>query len=133
MYLAQSDVSFTERSRRESFAVTKQWTSVFAQSMPGPVGKVGSQAVSEWLAAEDENLILLFLSEQITAFPISKNSRPCLAFDYVGPKVDVSDFHDLEFAVFPATYRWTLVHTHEDYALGGPYFIRAAELDAAAG
>jgi hypothetical protein len=30
--------------------------------------------------------------------------------------------------VFPVTYDWTLVHTHEDGAMGGPYFIRANQL-----
>ena len=83
----------------------------------------------DWLAADDEDLILLFLSSRITAFPISTNNRPCVAFRYAGQKLDLSDYHELEFAVFPETYRWTLVHTHEDYAFGGPYFICAAELE----
>ena len=74
---------------------------------------------------EDKNLVLLFLSSRITAFPISENSRPCSAFTYSGPAIDLSSYNELEFAVFPETYAWTLIHTHEDFALGGPYFIHA--------
>jgi hypothetical protein len=28
--------------------------------------------------------------------------------------------------VCPADYSWSMIYTHEDYAHGGPYFIRAA-------
>ena len=90
--------------------------------------KHGSKAVGEWLGSDDEDLILLLLSSRITAFPISTNSRPCSAFKYSGQKIDLSEYHQLEFAVFPESYSWTLVHTHEDGAFGGPYFIRAEDL-----
>ena len=88
----------------------------------------GSKAVRQWLDTKDENLILLFLSSRIAAFPISHNNRPNTAFTYTGPAIDLSAFHQLEFAVFPNSYDWTLIHTHEDGAFGGPYFIRAADL-----
>ena len=129
-YLSERDVALTELPRRESFAITKHWTSVFAQTSSGVSLKLGSKAVSEWLGTDDEDLILLFLSSRITAFPISTNSRPCLAFKYSGHKIDLSEYHQLEFAVFPESYDWTLVHTHEDFAFGGPYFVRAEDLHA---
>lgn len=40
----------------------------------------------------------------------------------------LSEYHQLEFALFPDSYSWTLVHTHEDDAFGGPYFIRTEDL-----
>ena len=60
-YLSERDVALTELSRRESFAITKHWTSVFAQSSSGVPLKLGSKAVSEWLGNDDEDLILLLL------------------------------------------------------------------------
>ncbi len=125
-YLADCGVSMTERTRQESFAITKHWTSTFATSSHERVEMYGSRAVAEWLATSEDDLVLLFLSSRITAFPISQNTRPCSAYAYRGPVVDLSPYHDLEFAVFPERLNWTLIHTHEDGASGGPYFIRVA-------
>ena len=123
-YLTEHDVSLSERTQRESFAITKHWTSVFGKTLNESSETVGSNAVRQWLLTKDNNLVLLFLSSRITAFPISENSRPCHAFTYSGSAIDLSHYHELEFAVFPESYAWTLIHTHEDFALGGPYFIR---------
>ena len=84
----------------------------------------GSKAIAKWLSVGNDNLVLLYLSARITAFPISENSRPCTAHRYSGPIIDLSRYNELEFAVFPDSFDWTLIHTHEDGAFGGPYFIR---------
>ena len=31
----------------------------------------------------------------------------------------------VEFFVCPIDFAWCMIHTHEDHAFGGPYFIRA--------
>ena len=123
-YLADHGVTLTELPRKESFAITKRWTSVFAAQSDNRHETQGLKAIDKWLKTTDDQLILLFLSVRITAFPISVNSRPCTAQRYAGRIVDLSAFNELEFAVFPETYEWTLIHTHEDGAFGGPYFIR---------
>lgn len=123
-YLANHGVTLTELPRKESFAITKRWTSVFAVESPNLHETYGAKAIEEWLSTTDDQLIVLFLSARITAFPISQNSRPCTAHRYAGRVVDLSAYNELEFAVFPETYDWTLIHTHEDGAFGGPYFIR---------
>ncbi len=122
LYLGGCGVSLEELSRKESFAVTKRWTSVFARGGEGVVEVCGARAVGEWLGCAGGGLIMLFLSSGIAAFPVSRNSRACSAFRYCGPVVDLSDYHELEFAVFPGSYEWTLVHTHEDFAMGGLIF-----------
>ena len=123
--LTEHGVTLTELSRQESFAITKRWTSVFASQSDSLHETQGWKAINKWMSATDADLILLFLSARITAFPISENSRPCTAHRYRGPIIDLSAFNELEFAVFPESFQWTLIHTHEDGALGGPYFIRA--------
>ena len=129
-YLIARGVALSELPQRESFAVQKQWTSVFGRFAPGTPHKHGEKAVLEYLAEKNaHDMILLFLSSRITAFPISENQRPSLAFRYTGPPVDLSAFHDLEFAICDASYLWTIVHTHEDgSSFGGPYFLRASDL-----
>ena len=123
-YLADHGVTLAELPRKESFAIMKRWTSVFAKQSGDLRETHGLKAINKWLATMEDQLILLFLSERITAFPISQNHRPCTAHRYAGPVIDLSAYNELEFAVFPETYEWTLVHTHEDGAFGGPYFIR---------
>jgi hypothetical protein len=123
-YLADHGVTLTELPRKESFAIMKRWTSVFARQSDSLRETHGLKAVDKWLATTDDELIVLFLSRRITAFPISENQRPCTAHRYAGPVVDLSAYYELEFAVFPETYEWTLIHTHEDGAFGGPYFVR---------
>jgi len=102
----------------------KRWTSVFATQSASLRETHGPKAVDQWLTTINDQLIVLFLSRRITAFPISENQRPCTAHRYAGPVVDLSAYNELEFAVFPETYEWTLIHTHEDGAFGGPFFIR---------
>ncbi|TWU07792.1 hypothetical protein [Stieleria varia] len=123
-YLMDNGVTLLELSRKESFAIAKRWTSVFAVRSSRLRETVGLKAIDKWMCTTDDQLILLFLSARVTAFPISDNSRPCTANRYIGPIIDLSAYNELEFAVFPESYEWTLVHTHEDGALGGPYFIR---------
>jgi len=41
-----------------------------------------------------------------------------------GKLPDLSSFHNIEFFIAPTDLSWTLIHTHEDGGLGGPYFVR---------
>jgi len=132
VYLSVSGVSFDEMSRGESFSVTKRWTSIFGRFASGSPHLHGGAAVARWLQVDETDLILLFLSSRIEAFPISTNHRANSAFTYRGNAIDLSNYHELEFALFPTSYAWTLVHTHEDGAMGGPYFIRADDLEETA-
>ena len=127
-HLTDHGVTLSEFSKKESFAVAKQWTSIFGRFKVGTPHKHGLRAVNQYLSEPDDDLILLFLSSRITAFPLSTNHRPCSAFRWLGESLDLSAFHDLEFALFPNSYAWTIVHTHEDGSLGGPYFIRADDI-----
>lgn len=47
------------------------------------------------------------------------------AYECRGPLVPLGAFRDVEFFVCPMDFAWTMIHTHEDYGFGGPYFIRA--------
>ncbi len=47
-----------------------------------------------------------------------------------GSLPDLSRFAVLEFFISPPEFTWTLVHTHEDYAYGGPYFVRREWVEA---
>ncbi len=124
-HLADNKIHLTELTQKQSFAIQKKWTSTFCGSPRGASEVVGQRAVAEFLSAPIQDYVILFLSSRINAYPISTNQRPCSAFLFTGKPVDLSEFHELEFAVFPDSYEWTMVHTHEDWSLGGPYFVNA--------
>jgi hypothetical protein len=42
-----------------------------------------------------------------------------------GKLLALGTFHTAEFFVCPPDFAWSMVHTHEDHAFAGPYFIRA--------
>ena len=52
------------------------------------------------------------------------------AFECTGPLVDCDAFRDIEFFVSPLDLRWSFVRTHEDFELGGPYFVRSEWLSS---
>ena len=109
VYLQANQVALSELFRVDSFKIQKEWTSVFGRFTEGTRHKHGAKAVANWLAQTDQDLILMFLSSRIQAFPISENQRPCSAFEYAGPPVDVSKFHELEFAIFPKNSKLDVV------------------------
>jgi hypothetical protein len=123
--LADHKIILTEQTQKQSFAIQKKWTSTFCGSPREASEVVGRRAIEEFLSAPIQDYVILFLSSKINAFPVSTNQRPCSAFSFTGKPVDLSEFHELEFAVFPESYEWTIVHTHEDWSLGGPYFVNA--------
>lgn len=129
-YLADHGATVEQLSKPHAFAAQKKWSAVFGRFAEGTPCRHGTKAVAEWLSVQPGEFLILFLSARVTAFPVSQNSRPCLVLSLHGSPVDVSDFQELEFAITPITYDWTLVHTHEDWSLGGPYFVLAADIDA---
>jgi len=84
--------------------------------------------MDEFLSMHGQNFLVLFLSHHVTAFPVGRNARRCAVLAANGPLVDLSTFYNLEFAITPESFEWTLVHTHEDWGCGGPYFVRAADI-----
>ena len=60
--------------------------------------------------------LFCFSSHDVTAFPVGRNARRCAVLAANGPLVDLSTFYNLEFAITPESFEWTLAHTHEDWA-----------------
>lgn len=46
------------------------------------------------------------------------------AYECRGPLLLLHGLLDAEFFISPMDFDWTMVHTHEDYVWGGPYFVR---------
>ena len=69
-------------------------------------------------------MLVPFLSD-VAGTPMHVLGQRLSAFDCEGSLVELGEFSDIEFFVSPPDFAWTFVRTHEDFALGGPYFVRA--------
>src|SRR5689334_2295702 len=71
--------------------------------------------------------IVPFLGPKAGPHSIGGNWRPKTAAYQCrgdGTLPDLSAFAERDLFVAPPDLSWTMVHTHEDHALGGPYFVR---------
>lgn len=68
-------------------------------------------------------LVVPFLSN-VPGTAIRVHQLSMSAFECHGRLLSLEQFAGIEFSIFPPDLSWTFVRTHEDYALGGPYFTR---------
>jgi hypothetical protein len=70
-------------------------------------------------------LIVPFLGDHAGPHGVGKRSPRLVAYECRGNGTlpDLAPFSDLDFFIAPPDLDWTMLHTHEDYTLGGPYFI----------
>lgn len=71
-------------------------------------------------------MIVPFLGNIAGPHSINKPGPRKAAYECHGDGVlpDLSAFAMTDFFIVPDDWNWTMMHTHEDHGLGGPYFIR---------
>ena len=79
-----------------------------------------------------EFLIVPFLGDHAGPHGVGTPSPRTTALACVGDGAlpRLAAFSNLDFFVAPPDLSWTMIHTHEDYVLGGPYYIERAWLTA---
>lgn len=85
----------------------------------------GASAVHEFLNEPATRWMLVPFLSNVPRIPMHVLAQRLSAFDCKGPILELGDFNDVEFFVSPPDFAWTFVRTHEDFELGGPYFVRA--------
>ena len=129
-YLADHGVTFTAIPSARHIALEREWQSIYDNVWRlGMRHKQGARALDEAARRRaDTFLIVPFLGNHAGPHALAdRNPRPC-AYECTGDLPDLSPFASLDFFVAPPDLRWTLLHTHEDHALGGPYFVDRAGL-----
>jgi hypothetical protein len=69
--------------------------------------------------------IVPFLDQRGVPQSIGDRHGVFCAYVCTGTLVSLSSFAGRDFFVAPPDFAWTMIHTHEDHTLGGPYFSRA--------
>ena len=116
----------------------REWRNVYGQVFrPGLRHRYGAKAVYEYLNEPATRWMLVPFLSDVPGTAMHVLAQRLSAFDCNGPLLELGEFSDIEFFVSPPDFAWTFVRTHEDFVLGGPYFVRAEWItvpgDAAAG
>lgn len=126
-FLTDAGYEVTSLALKESGALAAEWHSVFGGAWARKCRmRTGFRALDAYAQQTAREFVIISLSPHAGGPPEINDHTPdwlalrCLG---VGPLPDLSAFAADEFAISPSDLSWTMVHTHEDLALGGPYFI----------
>jgi hypothetical protein len=89
----------------------------------------GLRAVHEFMKECETRWLLVPFLSKVPGTSVQVHSLQMNAFECDGPLQELGEFKNVEFFVSPGDFRWTFVRTHEDFALGGPYFARVESID----
>ncbi len=118
-------IRFRQLDSKEHQQQESAWRKIYGHSfVPRLRHRHGAKAVDEFLReAPGQWLLVPFLSG-VHGIPVQAHRQTLSAFECAGPPLELGDFCGSEFFISPPDFSWTLVRTHEDFAFGGPYFLR---------
>jgi len=125
-YLGRSGVEWDRLDEPARLAAENSWRGVYAHAFRGrPRLRYGHKADFEYEREPCTHYLIVPFSAGVAGLPMGLLCRRIDAYECRGPLVPLGTFCEEEFFVCPTDFAWAMIHTHEDHALGGPYFIRA--------
>ena len=111
----------TEEERQEA---EQQWREVYGDVFRRGRVRQGSKADYEYSRQPPCRWLAVPLTSEVPGTSLAPAARTAIGCECEGPLVPLGAVHHVEFAVAPVDLSWTMLYTHEDHDLGGPYFIR---------
>jgi hypothetical protein len=125
-YLSRAGVEWDRLPDRERFRAEAAWRQVYGHAFRGrPRLRHGAKAEREYRSQTCDHYRIVPFSADVSGLPVHVFRQAIGAYECCGPLVALGAFCDAEFFISPLDLAWAMIHTHEDYAFGGPYFIRA--------
>ncbi len=121
--LNAAGVSWQRLPDAERVEAEAQWRAVYGRAFRGRL-KHGSRADFEYTQPPAGRWLVVPLTSEVEGTAVSPHGLHLGGYECEGPLVPLGFFCTAEFAVSPADLSWTMLYTHEDHALGGPYFVR---------
>ncbi|MGO8744910.1 MAG: hypothetical protein ACLQNE_02865 [Thermoguttaceae bacterium] len=122
-FLGSRDISWERLDRKSWSAAIRQWSRVFGNALSqGTRYKEGNKARNALSRMDASDFFLLSV---INESPHLRSSEPNPKWGYTCKAQmipDLSQFCTLDFAMVASDYSWTMIYSHEDDILGGPYF-----------
>jgi hypothetical protein len=126
-WLTQHAVEWSRIPADQHFALESEWNRIYGNVWTqGQRHKRRARAQHEFLnRVADEFLIVPVLGKRAGPHGIgTPNPRRCAYRCRASNGLpNLAEFANLDFFIAPPDFSWTMLHTHEDYELGGPYFI----------
>jgi hypothetical protein len=122
----RSGIEWKELDVAQRNAAEDIWRSIFGRCLvPMPRHRQGAKADFEYAQQECDDYLVVPFTSNVPGLPVHVlDSRKKRAYRCCGRLIPFGQFYSVEFFVCPVDFAWTMIHTHEDHALGGPYFIR---------
>jgi hypothetical protein len=125
-YLSRAGVEWRLLAEPERLGAQAAWRRVYGDAFRGrPRLRRGVKAEDEYQSQVCDHHLIVPLSASVPGLPMHTYRRPIDAYECRGPLVALGAFCDAEIFISPRDLAWSMIHTHEDHAWGGPYFIRA--------
>jgi len=133
-FLEAQDVTWDRLDREDRFAAVQNWISVFGNAFDvGTQYKEGVKARYA-LSEVDKGEFFLFSIPSDLPFWSSSEQRQHWGYKCKGATIpDLGQFSTLDFVMVASDLSWTIMYTHEDDVLGGPYFVKKDWIDVSSG
>jgi hypothetical protein len=132
--LSRAGVAWDRLPDTERIEAEAAWRRVYGQAFRGrPRLRHGAKAEHEYRSQACDHYLIVPFSSGVSGLPVHVHRRAISAYECRGPLIALGAFRDAEFSISPPGLTWTMIHTHEDHAFGGPYFIRADWLPGGGG
>jgi hypothetical protein len=123
--LDRAGVEWAQLPDREWVNAEAAWRWVYGQAFRGrPRLRRMGRAEQEFQSQVCNHYLIVPFSAGVPGLPVHVHRRAVAAYECRGPLIALGAFCDAEFFISPPDLTWTMIHTHEDHALDGPYFLR---------
>jgi hypothetical protein len=123
--LTAAGVKWERLSETARIATEEAWRQVYGWAFRGrPRVRHGARAEHEYSQQPCDHYLVVPFSTGVVGLPVHVLGLTIGAYECRGRLVPLGTFHNAEFFVCPPDMSWAMIHTHEDHAIGGPYFIR---------
>lgn len=123
--LEAAAVTYRSLPEVERADAERQWRAVYGRAFRDrPRLRHGARADFEYARQPAGRWLVVPLSAEVPGTAVSPCGSVATGYECDGPPVPLGTACAVEFAVAPANLGWTMLYTHEDHALGGPYFVR---------
>lgn len=126
-YLDGGAVDWRLLDDRAAIDAELRWRTIYAEAfLERPRLLQGVKAEISYSQTDCTRYLIVPFISKVIGLPVQeKRTASISGYECSGTFVSLGRFCSAEFFVCPLDFAWSMIHTHEDHGLGGPYFIRA--------